>query len=235
MSGLSVRQDHGEDERVGEEDQQRVDEAPEEAEHAAAVAGLELAGDEALDEGPVADERADRRDHARRAGLAARLRTRPAPCGRRRAGSRRGRRRGGRRRTRPRPGWPSCAPPRAAAPARRGPRRCRRPRSPMSARTFTRSGRTSHQPEKQVRRCQDPFLAVGELADPEGRHHRRVAGPHAEVALLAGGDDLVDLVAEEETLRGHDLERELRGERHGRAQPCIALACSWTSSMAPAM
>ena len=49
---LPVRQDHGEDERVGEEDEQRVDEAPEEAEHAAAVAGLELAGDEALRRGP---------------------------------------------------------------------------------------------------------------------------------------------------------------------------------------
>src|SRR6185295_6551126 len=39
--------------------------APEEAEHAAAVARLELARDQALHERPVAEERPDRCDHGR--------------------------------------------------------------------------------------------------------------------------------------------------------------------------
>ena len=62
----AVRQHGGEDDRVRQEEEQRVDEAPEEAEDAAAVAGLELARDEALDEGPVADERPDRGERERR-------------------------------------------------------------------------------------------------------------------------------------------------------------------------
>jgi hypothetical protein len=57
--GLAVGEDEGEDDRVGGEEQQRVDEAPEEAEDAAAVARLELARNEALDEGAVAEEGAD--------------------------------------------------------------------------------------------------------------------------------------------------------------------------------
>ena len=45
-----VRQDDREDEGVDEEQQQRVDERPEEAEHRAAVARLELTHDQALDQ-----------------------------------------------------------------------------------------------------------------------------------------------------------------------------------------
>ena len=48
---------------VGEEQQQRVDEAPEEAEDAAAVAGLELAADQALDEEAVAEEGPELGEH----------------------------------------------------------------------------------------------------------------------------------------------------------------------------
>ena len=52
-----------EDETVGEEQEQRVDEAPEEPEHAPPVARLQLAGDEALDQQAVAKEVADLREH----------------------------------------------------------------------------------------------------------------------------------------------------------------------------
>ena len=67
--------------------EERVHEAPEEPEHAAAVAGLELAGDEALDESTVAEERAHECDHAVGCrGDAARhaLRSSASPFGRRR-------------------------------------------------------------------------------------------------------------------------------------------------------
>ena len=49
-------QHHGEDERVDQEQQQRVDERPEEPEHRPAIAGLQLADDEALDEAAVLEE-----------------------------------------------------------------------------------------------------------------------------------------------------------------------------------
>ena len=51
-----VLQHEREDERVDEQQQQRVDERPEEAEHRPAVARLELARDEALDERAVAKQ-----------------------------------------------------------------------------------------------------------------------------------------------------------------------------------
>jgi hypothetical protein len=52
-------------EPIGEQQQQRVDEAPEEAEHAAAVAGLQLATHQALDQQPVAQQRRDLADQHR--------------------------------------------------------------------------------------------------------------------------------------------------------------------------
>ena len=57
-------QDDGEDHDVDEQHEERVHEAPEEPEHAAPVAGLELARDQALDEEAIAEEGADLLDHA---------------------------------------------------------------------------------------------------------------------------------------------------------------------------
>src|SRR4029079_7703578 len=51
-----VRHDGAEDERVDEEQQERVDEGPEEAEHRPAVAGFEIARHQALDEPPVSEQ-----------------------------------------------------------------------------------------------------------------------------------------------------------------------------------
>ena len=53
---MGAGQDHREDERVDEQQEERVDERPEEAEDRAAIAGLQLAGDQALDERAVAKE-----------------------------------------------------------------------------------------------------------------------------------------------------------------------------------
>ena len=50
-------QEVSEDDSVGEEIQERVDEAPDESQDAPAVPRLELSRDKALDEGPVAKER----------------------------------------------------------------------------------------------------------------------------------------------------------------------------------
>ena len=52
-----------EDERVDEQQQQRVDEGPEEAEHRAAVARLQLARDQALDQPAVAEQLREVMEH----------------------------------------------------------------------------------------------------------------------------------------------------------------------------
>ena len=58
-----------------------------------------------------------------------------------------------------------------------------------------------------VRPGHTPFLSTLGL----GEISYRVAGEDAEVALLAGGDDLVHLLAQQEA-RGRDhVQRELRG------------------------
>ena len=53
---VKARHHDGEDERVDRQQQQRVDERPEEAENRAAVARLELARDQALDQPAIAKE-----------------------------------------------------------------------------------------------------------------------------------------------------------------------------------
>src|SRR5262249_10926835 len=73
----------------------------------------------------------------------------------------------------------------------------------------------------------------GDLAQAERGQHGGVPGPHPEVAVLAGGDHLVHLLAQEEAHRRDHLQEDLGGERHGYF--CIALACSWTSSIVPTM
>jgi len=60
----------GEDEGVGQQQQQGVDEAPEEPEHTAAVAGLQLTAHQALNQEPVAEDRLDLPDHRAAAGVA---------------------------------------------------------------------------------------------------------------------------------------------------------------------
>ena len=59
----AVRQDRREDERVDRQQQQRVDERPEEAEHRAAVARLQLARDQALDQPAIAEQLAKVGEH----------------------------------------------------------------------------------------------------------------------------------------------------------------------------
>ena len=68
------RHDHGEHERVHQQQQQRVEERPEEAEDRAAVARLEVARHERLDEAPVLQQGAEVVEH-RVAAPAARPRT----------------------------------------------------------------------------------------------------------------------------------------------------------------
>jgi hypothetical protein len=63
VGGAAAGQDHGEHEAVGQELEQRVDEAPEEPQHAAAVAGLQLTRDEALDQQTIAKQRAQAGEH----------------------------------------------------------------------------------------------------------------------------------------------------------------------------
>src|SRR3989304_5097827 len=64
-------------------------------------------------------------------------------------------------------------------------------------------------------------LPVGELTEAEGGEKGRVPGAHPEVAVLAGGDDLLHLLPEEESLRGHDLERQASGKRHRFVLPAL--------------
>ena len=212
---LAHRQHVGEDEPVGREQQQRVDEAPQEAEQAAAVAGLQLARDQAADEGAEAEQGADLGEHRGAAGLVRRR----ARAGRRRVVSPRARRRGGPRRSPPRLSPGAGAPRRAVVACSARPTSMSSARSPISASTLTRSGSTSHQPEKQVNRCQAPSCAVGQLAEAERGHQRRVAGPHAEVALRAGRHHLVDLVPQQQPLGRDDLERDLG--RQGHRSPSV--------------
>ena len=53
---MGGRQHHRKDERINEEQQERVDEGPEEAEHRTAIPGFQLAGDQALYQRAVAKE-----------------------------------------------------------------------------------------------------------------------------------------------------------------------------------
>src|SRR5438552_1347437 len=58
-------------------------------------------------------------------------------------------------------------------------------------------------------------LPVPELAGAEQREKRRMSGQDAEVALRPGDLDLVDLLVDERSIRRHDLQLQMWGERHG--------------------
>src|SRR5262245_16414676 len=61
-------------------------------------------------------------------------------------------------------------------------------------------------------------LAISQLADAERGEERRMAWQHAEVALDPRGDDLVDLLGDDEPRRRRDLEGEGVGHLGGLAQ-----------------
>ena len=176
----------GEDERVDQQQQQRVDERPEEAEHRAAVARLQLARDQALDEAAVAEQVGEVGEHRRTQLPAADSYAACAPA----ATCRRMQRLAAARCARAR------SPCRAARLASRSSARVlpasaratsmSSARSAICARIVTRSGCTSAKPNAidQVvlllpcRYHSSPAL--------QRREQRRVAGQHAEVAVGAG-------------------------------------------------
>ena len=75
-------------------------------------------------------------------------------------------------------------------------------------------------------------LPVPQLSNGERREQRRVSGQHPEVPIGARDLDLVNVLADEQAIRRHDVEVDLGRQRH---QPFIVAAFSIASSIVPTM